>query len=42
MQILSFDTLKGVHHQDEVIINQDLGVLVSAQNPIRQHHNYAF
>jgi len=26
-----------VHHQDDVIINQDLGVLVSNQNPIRQH-----
>jgi len=31
--MLSFDTLGGVHHQDYIIINQDLGVLVFTQNP---------
>jgi len=39
--MLSFDSLRGgVHHHDDVIINQDLGVLVSTQNPIRQHHTH--
>jgi len=33
--MLSFDTLRGgVHRQKDVIINQDLGVLVSIQNSI--------
>jgi len=35
--MLSFNTLEeGVHHQGDVIINQDLEVLVFTQNPIRQ------
>jgi len=29
----------GEHHQDDaIIINQDFGVLVSTENPIRQRH----
>jgi len=35
--MLSYNTLEEVHHQDNVIINQNLGVFVSTQNPIRQH-----
>jgi len=29
-----------MHHQDDVIINQDLGVLVSTKKPIRQHQTH--
>jgi len=31
-----------MHNQNDVIINQNLGVLVSTQNPIRQQHPMHF
>jgi len=37
---VAFRHFRGVHPQDDVIINQDLAVLVSIQNPIRQHHTH--
>jgi len=40
-QMLSFRRFRGgVNPQDDVIINHDLGVLVSTQNPIRQHSRH--
>jgi len=37
---VEFWHFRGVHPQDDVIINQDLRVLVFTQNPIVQHFRY--